>query len=155
MGREAQYQAERLGMMNMPQYTFYAQPRKIKVKASLIKPDIAYLVEDWIKNIDPRNIISELFVIRGSRFFYLAPQAKVYVEILDKMSGLYAFSEDNHVDKIDIYTENQDYVKAIVKSIDSIWEDGIVNHLKLKKLESKFKVKGEDITNTWNSFLQT
>jgi len=154
MGKEAQNQAKKLGMMSKPQYTFYYSPRKIKAKFSKVKPDVAYLIEDWIKNIDPSAIISESTSGgRSARFFNLAPQANVYVEILDKISGFVAYSTDNHVNKIDIYTDNQDYVRAIVKGINGIWEDGIVNHLKLKKLESKFKVKGEDIINAWNSFL--
>jgi hypothetical protein len=57
------------------------------------------------------------------------------------------------VNKIDIYTNNQDYVKAIVKGINDIWDDGILSHLNIKKIEKKFKVKGEDIINAWNSFL--
>jgi len=83
----------------------------------------------------------------------LAPQINVYVEILDKISGYFAYSEDNHVNKIDIYTNNQDYVKAIVKGINDIWDNGILSHLNIKKIEKKFKVKGEDIINAWNSFL--
>ncbi|MFX1377650.1 MAG: hypothetical protein ACFFA4_01025 [Promethearchaeota archaeon] len=154
MGKEAQSQAKKIGMMNKSQYTFYYSPKKIKAKFSKIKPDVAYLIEDWIKNIDPSAIISESTTGgRSAKFFYLAPQANVYIEILDKISGYVAYSTDNHVNKIDIYTENQDYVKAIVQGINNIWEDGIVNHLNLKKLSSKFKVKGEDILNAWNSFL--
>ncbi|MHA2051824.1 MAG: hypothetical protein ACW986_19595, partial [Promethearchaeota archaeon] len=90
---------------------------------------------------------------RSSRYYYLAPQANLYVEIIDKISGFSGWAEDNHVNKIDIYTENPDFVKAIAKVINDIWEDGIVNHLNLKKLQSKFKVRGEDIINAWNSFL--
>lgn len=154
MGREAQSQAKKLGMMSKPQYTFYYSPRKMKTKFSKMKPDVSYLIEDWIKEIDPSAITSEALTGgRSARFFYLAPQKNVYVEILDKISGYLAYSTDNHVNKIDIYTDNQEYVKAIVKGINNIWEDGIVNHLKLKKLQSKFKVRGEDIVKAWNSFL--
>jgi hypothetical protein len=155
MGREAQNQAKKLGINNKPKYTFYYSPRKVKAKFSKIKPDVAYLLEDWIKNIDPSAIISESATGgRSAKFFYLAPQANVYVEILDKISGYVAYSTGNHVNKIDIYTENQDYVKALVQNINKIWEDGTVNHLNLKKLSSKFKVKGDDILKAWNSFLQ-
>ncbi|MHA1916444.1 MAG: hypothetical protein ACW97V_18995, partial [Promethearchaeota archaeon] len=101
MGKEAQYQAKRLGMMNKPQYTFYAQPRTNKVKASKIKPDIAYLLEGWFKNIDPGSVISESSSGgRSSRYYYLAPQANLYVEIIDKISGFSGWAEDNHVNKI-------------------------------------------------------
>ncbi|MFW9969898.1 MAG: hypothetical protein ACFFDF_06830 [Candidatus Odinarchaeota archaeon] len=154
MGKEAQNQAKKLGMMNKPQYTFYYSPKTIKAKFSKFKPDIAYIIDDWIKNIDSSAIVSESTSGgRTAKFFYLAPQANVYVEILDKISGYLAYSTDNHVNKIDIYADNQDYVRAIVQGINNIWEDGIVNHLKLKKLQSKFKVRGEDIINAWSSFL--
>lgn len=154
MGKEAQSQAKKLGMMSKPQYTFYYSPRKVKAKFSKIKPDVAYLIEDWIKQIDPSAIISEAATGgRSSKFFYLSLQANIYVEILDKISGYVAYSTDNHVNKIDIYTDNQDYVKAIVQGINNIWEDGILNNLRLKKLQSKFKVNSEDIINAWKSFL--
>lgn len=121
---------------------------------SKFKPDIAYLVENWMKNLDSTTTISESMLgARSSGYYYLAPQINVYVEIIDKISGYFAYNEDNHVNKIDIYTNNQDYVKAIIKGINDIWDDGILSHLNIKKIEKKFKVKGEDIKNTWNSFL--
>ncbi|MFW9818931.1 MAG: hypothetical protein ACFFE5_04925 [Candidatus Thorarchaeota archaeon] len=154
MGREAQSRAKKLGMMSKPQYTFYYSPRKVKAKFSKIKPDVAYLIEDWIKQVDPSSIISESTTGgRSAKFFYLAPQINVYIEILDKISGYLAYSTDNHVNKIDIYTDNQDYVKAIVQGINNIWEDGLINNLRYKKLRSKFKVREEDIANAWKSFL--
>ena len=154
MGKEAQSQAKKLGMMSKPHYTFYYSPRKVKAKFSKIKPDVAYLIEDWIRQIDASSIVSESTSGgRSARFFYFAPQANVYVEILDKISGYLAYSTDNHVNKIDIYTDNQDYVKAIVQGINNIWEDGLINNLRYKKLRSKFKVSEEDIANAWKSFL--
>ncbi|MFX0021378.1 MAG: hypothetical protein ACFE9S_03570 [Candidatus Hermodarchaeota archaeon] len=154
MGKEAQSQAKKLGMMSKPQYTFYYSPRKVKAKFSKIKPDVAYLIEDWIKQVDASAIVSEAATGgRSAKFYYFAPQANVYVEILDKISGYVAYSTDNHVNKIDIYTDNQDYVKAIVQGINNIWEDGLINNLRYKKLRSKFKVSEEDIANAWKSFL--
>ena len=154
MSWEAKSQAKKLGFIDLPRYTFYAQPKKFKVMFSKFKPDIAYIVEDWMKNLDSTTIASESALgARSSGYYYLAPQIKVYVEILDQISGYFAHTEDNHVNKIDIYTDNQDYVKAIVKDINDIWDDGILSHLNIKKIEKKFKVKGEDIINAWNSFL--
>ncbi|GAH82154.1 unnamed protein product [marine sediment metagenome] len=154
MSGEVQSQAKKLGLIDLPRYTFYAQPKKIKVMFSKFKPDSAYLVENWMKNLDSTTTISEFMMGgRSSGYYYLAPQINVYVEIVDKISGYFAYSEDNHVNKIDIYTNNEDYVKAIVKSINDIWDDGILAHLNIKKIEKKFKVKGEDIINAWNSFL--
>jgi len=154
MSGEFQSQAKKLGFIDLPRYTFYAQPKKSKVMFSKFKPDIAYLVEDWMKNLDSTTTSSESALgARSSGYYYLAPQINVYVEIVDKISGYFAYSEDNHVNKIDIYTNNQDYIKAIVKGINDTWDGGILSHLNIKKIEKKFKVKGEDIIAAWNSFL--
>ena len=154
MSWEAKSQAKKLGFIDLPRYTFYAQPKKSKVMFSKFKPDIAYIVEDWMKNLDSTTIASESALgARSSGYYYLAPQINVYIEIVDQISGYFAYNEENHVNKIDIYTDNQDYVKAIVKGINDIWDDGILSHLNIKKIEKKFKVKGEDIINAWNSFL--
>jgi len=106
-----------------------------------------------MKNLDPTTAMSESGGARTSGYYSLAPQFNVYVEIIDKISGYLAWSEDNHVNKIDIYTNNEDYVKELVKIINNIWDGGIVAHLNLKKLEKKYKVRGEDIVNAWNTFL--
>ena len=154
MSWEIQKQAKELGLIDMPKYTFYAQPRKNKPMYSKFKPDIANLVEEWMKNLDSTTAIKETMLgPRSSCYYYLAPQLNVYVEILDKISGYFAWSEANHVNKIDIYTNNQDYVKTIVKGINDIWDGGILSNLNIKKIEKKFKVKGEEIINAWNSFL--
>jgi len=154
MSKEFQSQAKKLGLTDLPRYTFYAQPKKIKVMFSKFKPDIAYFVENWMKNLDSTTTISESMKGgRSSGYYYLAPQINVYVEIVDLISGYFAYSEANQVNKIDIYTNNQEYVKEIIKGINDIWDDGILSHLNIKKIEKKFKVKGEDIINAWNSFL--
>ena len=41
----------------------------------------------------------------------------------------------------------------LVKTLNGIWDDGMVPHLNIEKLEKKFKVKGVDIIQVWNSFL--
>ncbi len=154
MGKQVQSQAKKFGLTNLPRYTFYGRPKKIKAKFSKIKPDFAYIVESWMKNLDPTTNMSESMGARSSNYYYLAPQLQIYIEIADKLSGYFAYSEENHACKIDIYANNTDYVKAIVKSFNDQWDDGIVSHLNLKKLEKKYKVRGEDIVNAWNSFLQ-
>ena len=154
MSEEVKSQAKKLGLINLPKYTFYGQPKKIKVMFSKFKPDIANIAENWMKNLDSTTTIKETMLGgRSSGYYYLAPQINVYVEIVDKISGYFAYSEDNHVNKIDIYTNNEDYVKAIVKGINDIWDGGILSHLNIKKIEKKFKVKGEEIIKAWNSFL--
>jgi hypothetical protein len=153
MGKEVQKRAKDLGLMKQPKFTFYARPRKIKAKFSKIKPDIAYTIENWMNGADSSAVLSESAGARSSMYYFLAPELKLYVELADKLSGFFAYSEENHACKLDIYTDNEDYVRAIVKSINELWEDGIIAHINLKKLESKYKVKGEDIINAWKAFI--
>ena len=152
MGKKLQKEAMRLGLTDLPKYTFYAQPRKTKVKFSKTKPDFAYIVEDWMKSVDPSTAQDETGAGVNNTFYYMAPQIGVYVEIADKV-GLFAFSPDKHVSKIDIYTNTEDHVRTIVKKINAIWDDGILPHLDFKRLENKYKVGREDIISGWNAFL--
>lgn len=153
MGKEIQRRAMQLGLTNQPIYTFYAQPRKIKAKFSKIKPDIAYIIENWMNSVDSSAAQSEKSGGRSSKYYNVAPALNLYVEIVDRLSGTFAYSEGNHVCKIDIYTNNEDHVRAIVKSINGIWDDGIIPHLNIKKLEKKFKIKGEGIINAWEAYI--
>ena len=153
MGKQVQKRAMQLGLTNQPVYTFYARPRKIKAKFSKIKPDIAYTIENWMNSADTSAVMSESMGGRSSKYFFLASELKTYVELVDRLSGAFAYSEENHACKIDIYTNNEDHVRAIVKGINELWDDGIVAHLNLKKLESKYKVRGEDIINAWKTFI--
>ena len=59
-----------------------------------------------MKSVDPSTTTSESAKTRSSSYYYLAPQINVYVEIVDKLSGAFAYSEENHACKIDIYTNN-------------------------------------------------
>jgi hypothetical protein len=155
MGKTVKKEATQLGLTNLPKYTFYAQPRKVKAKFSRVKPDIAYLVEDWMTKIDPSTKMGESGG-RATAYYYLAPGLNIYVEVESKMfakSRFTMYNADKQVTKFDIFTNNQDYVRSLVKGMNEIWEDGMVPHLNFEKLQKKFKVGKEDIINAWNSFL--
>ncbi len=154
MGKRTQKEAMQLGLTNLPKYTFYAQPRKIKVKLSKIKPDSAYLLENWMKSVDPSAKMDENAKYGyKSEYYYMAPEKNIYVEIAMNLAKGFVYNEDSHVYKIDIYTNNEEHVRAIAKDINAIWDDGILNHLDFKKLKKKYKVEKEDVINQWNAFL--
>lgn len=140
MGKKVQKRAIQLGLLNQPKYTFYAQPRKIKGKFSRVRPHISYKIENWMGRIDSSVAYSETTSGRSYKFYHLAPELKIYVEIFDKLHGI-AWDANKHVTKIDIYTTNEDYVRALAKTLNDIWDDGMVPHLNIKKLEKKFKVR--------------
>ena len=131
MVKKVQKEALQLGLTNLPKYTFYTQPRKVKAKASKVKPDIAYAVENWMTSIDPSTKMGESGG-RTSDYYYLAPGLKVYVEVKSRMfakSRFTMYNADKQVAKFDIYTNNEDQVRTIAKEINGIWDDGMVPHL--------------------------
>lgn len=153
MGKRLQNKAEQFGLTTLPKYTFFGRPNKMKMKFSKYKPDFAYEVERWITTEDPSTMMDESGGGRNNTFYYLAPQIRVYVVITDKMAGAVVHNPGNHTIQLDIYTNNEEYVRTIVSRINGIWDDGIVPHLDLKKLEKKYKIRSEDIVNAWNTFL--
>ncbi|MFX1363947.1 MAG: hypothetical protein ACFFCE_13790 [Promethearchaeota archaeon] len=155
MGKKVQKEAMQLGLTNLPKYTFYTQPKKVKAKASKVKPDIAYSIENWMTSIDPSIKMSETGG-RTSGYYYLSPGANIYIEVMSKMfakSRFTMYNADKQVTKFDIYTNNEDYVRTIAKDINSIWDDGMIPHLNYEKLQKKFKVGKEEIMTSWNTYL--
>jgi len=150
MGKQIQKEAFRLGLTNLPKYTFYAQPKKVKRMFSKFKTDTAYTVENWMKRVDPSFSMKESI---GLRFFYMSTQLGVYIELFSKKAKGSRYNPDNWVSQIDIYTNNEDHVRAIAKSINSLWDDGILPHTDFNKIEKKFKVGKEEVINQWNAFL--
>ena len=153
MVKQIEKDAMRLGLTKLPKSTFFGRPKKIKMKFSKYKPDTAYVIENWMTSVDPSLAMKESAGARSSRFYYMSTQLGVYVEVYNKMAGMAAFNPDNYVSQIDIYTNNEDHVRAIVKGFNSLWDDGIVANIDYKKIEKKFKVKEEDVINQWNAFL--
>jgi len=155
MGKGVRKDAMQLGLMNLPKYTVYCQPKKVKAQFSKVKPDIAYVVEDWITNIDPSTKIGNTSG-RTVEYQYLAPGINTYVEVTSRLfakSRFTMYNADKQVVKVDIYTNNEDHARAIAKDINAIWDDGMAPHLNFEKLQKKFKVGKEDAMSTWNAFL--
>jgi len=153
MGKKLKKEAAKLGITSQPKYTFYARPRKLKMKFSKYKPDIAYKIENFMMSIDPSTMSTESGGGRNNTFYFLSTQMNMYAEIADRMAGMIVPNPINHAIQIDIYTNNQDYIKSIVRDINNIWDDGILAHLDIHKLAKKYKVREEDIINAWKSFL--
>jgi hypothetical protein len=154
MGRATQKQAKSMGMMKLPKYTFFCQPAGIKRKFSTTTPRFVYTINDWILSFDQSCQRDDTGSARVVWSFILAPQAGAYIEVTSKIAGFSAMSADNYVSQVDVYTENADIVKGVVKILNDQWSDGMFNHIDLKKIEKKFKVKGDEVVNAINQFLQ-
>ena len=153
MGKKLQKQAKSMGLTNLPKHTFYCQPAGIKRKFSTTTPRFIYTIYDWVASFDQSCQREYSGKARTVWSFIIAPQSGLYIEITSKITGFSAMSADNYVSQVDIYTENVDIVKPVVKILNDQWSDGIFNHIDLQKIEKKFKVKGDDVLNALKHFL--
>lgn len=153
MGRNLQKQAKSMGLTNHPKYTFYCQPAGIKKKFSTTTPRFIYTLNDWVASFDPSCQREDGGGARNVWSSIIAPQSGLYIEITSKIAGFSAMSADNYVSQVDIYTENLDIVKSVVRILNDQWSDGIFNNIDLRKIEKKFNVKGNDVVNALKNFL--
>jgi len=141
--------------------------KDLKKKLGKFKPKFVISISEWMKNNDPSALESwGTDGLRSIYFYLLAPQLGVYVDVSDFVVGFNAKKATNCVFKMDIYTENENFVRDIVRIINdrfqtprrgtfpSEWVVGILPNLNFEKLEKKFNVGKDDITNAWKSFLQ-
>ena len=154
MGKKVQKQAKSMGMTNLPKYTFFCQPEGIKRKFSTTTPKFVYTINDWVASFDQSCLRDDAGSARTVWSYILAPQSGIYIEITSKIAGYSAMSADNYVSQVDVYTENADVAKTVVKILNDQWPDGMLNHINLDKIAKKFKVSGNDVVNAINQFLQ-
>ncbi len=151
-----------LGLKDSPKYTFYGKRKggsiiKTETKGHIFShnvPKLIIRITNWLIDIDASTEQSESGSGSGRKitFYVLSPQAGIFIEVDDQIAGTLDIP-GNHVYKMDIYTQNADLVKQVVKIINEQWDDGIIPHLDFGKIEKKYKVSTEEVTNGWNQFL--
>jgi hypothetical protein len=158
--KEIQKEVETLGLKNLQKYTFFGQRKggtvlKTETKKHTFRhnmPNFIIKIISWLESIDPSTQETDAGGGRNVSFYILSPQGKVYIEVDDKIAGALDIPK-NHVYKMDIYAQNEDSVRQIVKMVNDQWKEGIIAHLDLNKIEKKFKISSEDIKNSWNQVL--
>ena len=158
--KQIQKEAEVLGFKNLQKYTFFGQRKggaviKTDTKKHAFRhnmPRFLIKIIQWLESIDPSTQESDAGGGRNVTFYLLSPQAGVYIEVDDRIAGALDITR-NHVYKMDIYGQNKDSIRQIVKMVNEQWKDGIIAHLDLKKIEKKFKISSEEVINSWNQFL--
>ena len=161
--KEIQKKAETLGLKNLQKYTFFGQRKK---GAAILKtetkkhtfrhnmPKFLIKIIKWLESIDPSTQETDAGGGRNVTFYLLSPQKGVYIEVDDRIAGALDIPR-NHVYKMDIYGQNEDSIRQIVKMVNDQWKEGILAHLDLKKIEKKFKISSEEVISSWNQFLIT
>ncbi|MHA1265238.1 MAG: hypothetical protein ACTSRS_08410 [Candidatus Helarchaeota archaeon] len=155
MGKKVRKQAEASGLKNQKHTILYARARKFRTTFSKYVPDCADAIRDYLTLQDSTLLQGKSGGGRNSTYYYLAPQIHVYVELLDKTSGFAVVNPSNHAIQINIWTDNEDYVRGIANAVNSCWADadGILAHMDWKKIEKKYKVNRDDCIAEWKKWL--
>ena len=158
--KEIQKKAETLGLTNLQKYTFFGQRKggavlKKETKKHTFRhnvPNFIIKIINWLESTDPSTQESDAGGGRNVFFYIISPQTGIYIEVDDRIAGALDISR-NHVYKMDIYVQNEDSVRQIVKMVNEQWKEGIIEHLEFNKIEKKFKISSDDVINSWNKFL--
>lgn len=153
MGSKVQKQAIQLGLTKLRQTTLYAHSNTGRLTYSKKVPDTADIVRDLINLQDTTFIQDRTGSQKDEVYYYLSQKAQIYVEVFHKVAGFNFRPPTNHVNKVNIYCNNEDMIRGIARAINNVFEDGMLAHLDWKKFEEQYKVKAEDITAEWKKWL--
>ncbi len=175
MGKNKQFKkfrqlAEGLGLIELPLTILYGRPRRVEYidrigddLAFLLTgmsfkqkiPDIILVVGKYCKEVmdDASFKRAGPTIGRTSRATYLAPKAKLYVELETRLASGLAMKASNVVAEIKIFSENKTHVTEIANIINNLFTDGLLANMDWEKVEAKFEVKREDCIATWKSLL--
>jgi hypothetical protein len=156
MGSKVQKQAQQLGFINARHIILYARPRKLRMTFSKSVPDVVDAIRDYIALQDSTLTIDKSGGGRNISFYILAPKAQIYVEAIIDMKGaivVKAVNTSNMAIQINIYSNNDEYIRGIANAVNILYEDGMLAHLEFNKFEEKFLVKQEDLIAEWEKWL--
>lgn len=155
MGKEVRKHAEKLGLTNLRLTTLYSRPRSIRQKPGFLTryiPDLAESIRDFISwNYPP--LTESKFGVKNVTYYYLAPQAELFIEIYDKPAFWTIDNPAKHALQINIFCNDEEIIHEIANVVDSIWEDGILAHMDWNRIEKSFDVKRDDCIATWKGLL--
>ena len=129
MGKKIRNQANNLGLTKLRKTSLYAQAKNTRMMAVAHAPDAADAIRNYLKPLDPSFVNEGSGGGRNHTYYYLAPQLELYVEVIDKVSGFPVPKPAGHSMQINIFCENDEYIRAIANVVNNIWEDGILDHI--------------------------
>jgi len=140
-----------LGLSQLKPIILYAQPKEISHFGSS-EPQLIYTIKDYLHSLDPSLMFTRAgFTVHT--FYYLAPSPQIYVELVNKLDGMNESKISNHVIQMNIYSNNIQHVQTIIKIVNNVWENGMLENINWKKMKNKFHVNKEMITESWEKAL--
>ncbi len=156
MGSKVQKQAQQLGFDKAHHIVLYARPRKLRMTFSKSVPDVVDALRDYIALQDSTLTSDQSGRGRYINYYILAPKAQIYIEALIDMKGaivVKAVHPENMAIQINIYSNNDQYIRGIANAVNVLYEDGMLAHLEFNEFEKKYSVKQETIIAEWKKWL--
>jgi hypothetical protein len=153
MGNKMRKQAEELGFMEFPMTVLYTRPRNLRPTFATTICDNVDVIRAYLKQLDPAFSQDRSGGSRNTTHYFLAPQLKVYVELVSKTVGQVIYNPANHVNEIKVYSKFKAHVINIVSRLDEIFPDGMLRHMDWTKIENTFMALKEEAIQTWKTYL--
>ena len=157
MGKDAKKEAKKTGYFDLPLTVLHTRIKEFaRLTFARYVPDVADAVRDLFTEQDPDIFSSASGSSRNSTFYHLSHTLRTYVEIHSICAAIYEGNMKNWVVEMKIYSENEDVIRKIVRTIDNMFEGGMIKNIDndiWKKFKKKFKANQEDIIAEWNKWL--
>ena len=153
MGKQVQKQAVELGFTKFPLTILYSRPRRLRPTFSMLVCDTADAIRNYIQMIDASSVVGRSGGTRSTTHYYLAPKARLYVEVIRKTVGVNANDPGNIINQINIFSKYRAHVISIAQRLNDIFPDGMLPHMDWMKIEKKFGVLREDCIAKWKALL--
>jgi len=153
MGKKIRKEAEALGFTEFSLAVFYTRPRSVRPTFATTICDNVDVIRAYLRQLDPTFSQGRSGGSRNTTHYFLAPQIKVYIEVVSKMVGRVIYNPANHVNEIKIYSKFKAHVINIVARLDAIFPDGMLRHMDWANIETTFIAFKEDCIRTWKSYL--
>lgn len=144
-------QVNALGLDKQRMTVLYAQPRSIGMIYGRSYPDIIWAIREYVHSTDPYFLESRSLSMNNSMYFFLATTNRLFVEIRDN----FGIRTSSHAIEIKIYSDDLQYTRAIAQAVNRVYEDGILPHIKWKKVAKKYGINKDLCIAEWEKLLET
>ncbi len=158
IGKKLRKIAEKNNLLNFPKTVLYAGANKARHSMDLMTdtfiPDTVDEIWDYLSSVDDSTKMGKSKPSRKKQIYYLAPEIWVFVEVDARVSAFNARKGTNHVLRINIYSDNDEYIKGIAHAINDNFVGGVLNQINWEKIDKTFHIDKEKEISAWKSVLE-
>ncbi|MFX1495677.1 MAG: hypothetical protein ACFFBZ_15440 [Promethearchaeota archaeon] len=151
--------AEKLNLLNLPRTILYASAGKARIWGAVLEiystfiPDTAIVIRKYLQSLDRGTEIAISRASRKKEIYILNSYIGVFVEVECRMSGANVRKGSNHILRINIYTDEEKYIKGIANAINDHFANGVLANINWDKMKKIFKIDRERVIASWEAIL--